>query len=377
MQRTAAIAELRVCSSRVQSLIESLFALVVATPARGLAPSVRDQVLHSDAATWQAALTALTPHKLFPLLSFRLREHDLFASVPAPAQRALSSVHNEVRSRNALLMLTLARILRLAATRGEPVLLLKGILLADSFYPDFSTRPMADIDLLSVRGHDEKLFALLGELGFRPSLHHTVQCHSITFMNREGVFCDAHRTLPILDSVPWHRVWSEVELTRVHGVKVLSLEPNMMVAHLVRHMYGHSDELGFVLLWVIDLLFVLRHYEGQLDFNRVHKLLGSDAAWAFLLRVTHLLASAGETVPPFLAKAARMVPPLTLGTVLRQRRITPWGLPHALGWARLAAHQLGLHRSERQVPQLNDLVLWPLDELAEYVAPPLARVSQR
>jgi hypothetical protein len=361
----------------VQSLIESLFALVVTTPARGLAPSVRHLIVHADADTWQRAVAALTPHKLFPLLSYRLREHDLLASVPAAVQRTLSAMHDEVRSRNALLMLTLARILRLTASRGEPVLLLKGILLADSFYPDFSTRPMADIDILSVRGRDEQLFSLLGELGFRPSLHHTVQCHSITFMNREGVFCDAHRSLPILESVPWHRVWTEVELTRVHGVKVLALEPNLMVAHLVRHMYGHSHELGFVLLWVIDLLFVLRRYEGQLDFTRVRKLLASDAAWAFLLRATHLLASAGEPIPPALAKSARMVPPLTLGTVLRQRRITPWGLPHALGWARLAAHQLGLHRSQRPLPLLPDLVLWPLDELAEYVAPPLARASQR
>jgi hypothetical protein len=361
----------------VQPLIDSLFALLITTPARGVAPLVRGEIVESGAQTWQRALSALAPHKVFPLLSFRLREHGLFDTVPADSQRVLSELHDEVRARNALFFLTLARILRMVSTRGESVLLLKGILFADSYYPDFSTRPMSDIDLLAVRGRDEVLFSILGEAGFRPSLHHSVQEHSITFMNREGVFCDAHRTLPLFDSLPWHKVWRETELKRVRGVPVLALEPNAMVAHLVSHMHGHAPDLGFVLLWIVDLVFVLRRFAGELDFQRVRKLLNDDGAWVLLLRMARLLDSAGEPVAPVLLHAARLLPPLTVGTALRQRRITPWGLPSALGWARLAAHQLGLHRSERPLPRLPDLVLWPLDELVERVAPPLARVSQR
>lgn len=357
----------------MQPLIDSLFSLLITTPERGLNPLVRREIAESGADTFQRALAALAPHKVFPLLSYRLQEHGLFDGVPADSQRALRELHDEVRARNALFLLTLARILRMLATRGETVLLFKGILFADSYYPDFSTRPMSDIDLLAVRGRDEELFATLGDAGFRPSLHHSVQEHSITFMNREGVFCDAHRTLPLFDSLPWHKVWRETELKRVRGVPVLALEPNAMLAHLVSHMHGHAPDLGFVLLWIVDLTFVLRRFAGELDFKRVRKLLGSDSAWALLLRMARLLDSAGEPVAPALLHAGRLLPPLTVGTALRQRRITPWGLPSALGWARLAAHQLGLHRSERPLPRLPDLVLWPYDELVERVAPPLAR----
>lgn len=361
----------------MQPLIDSLFALLLATPDAGLAPSARSIIAHSSDATWQRALDELAPHKVFPLLSHRLREHELLGAVPAEGLAVLQEMHDEVRTRNALLMLTLARILRLTAARGESVLLLKGILFADSYYPDFSTRPMSDIDVLAVRGRDTVLFTLLQEAGFRPSLHHTVQDHSITFMNREGVFCDAHRTLPLFDTVPWHRMWRTSELKCIRGVPVLTLEPNAMVAHLVSHMHGHAPEIGFVLLWIVDLVFVLRRFAGELDYKRVRKLVQSDAAWALLLRLTHLLESVGEPVAPELSRAARMVPALTIAGALRQRRITPWGLPNALGWVRLAAHQLGLHRSERPLPCLPDLVLWPLDELAACVAPPLARATQR
>jgi hypothetical protein len=358
------------------SLLEALFTLLLTTRERGLAPRTRAIIAGASEASWRRAVTVLAPHKVFPLLSHQLRAFDLFEGLPASAQEPLRAMHEDVRNRNALLMLTLARILRLLKERGESVLLLKGILFADSFYPDFATRPMGDIDLLAVRGRDEALFEILAEAGFRPSFHHAVQEHGITFMNREGVFLDAHRTLPLFVAEPWHRIRREVELARVRGVPVFALEPNAMVAHLVAHMRGHGPDLGFVLLWIIDLALVLRKYGSELDLPRVRKLIGSEDGWALLLRLAGLLQSAGEPLPRALVRAARTVPALSLSTVLRQRRIHPWGLPRALGWARLVAHQLGLHRAEeRPTPELGDLVLWPLDELSERIALPLARVG--
>jgi hypothetical protein len=360
----------------VKPLLEALFALLLTTRERGLGPRLRAILTDASEDEWRRAIALLTPHKVFPLLSYQLRAFGLFDRLPASAQEPLRAMHEDVRNRNALLMLTLARILRLLSSRGESVLLLKGILFADSFYPDFSTRPMSDIDLLAVRGRDEAMFAILTDAGFRPSFHHAVQDHGITFMNREGVFLDAHRTLPLFVSEPWHRIRREVELTRVRGVPVFALEPNAMVAHLVSHMQGHSPELGFVLLWIVDLALVLRKYASELDLHRIRKLLGSEDSWALFLRLARLIQGAGEPIPRALAKAARTVPPLSVSMALRQRRIHPWGLPGALGWARLLAHQLGLHRSEdRPIPELRDLVLWPIDQLSSRVAPPLARVA--
>jgi hypothetical protein len=361
----------------VQRLIDSIFTLMLTPRERPLPSDLASELTGSSEHSWRLALDLLAPHKVFPLLAYQLAGAGLLERVPASARARLVELQEEVRARNALLLLTTARLLHVAASRGEGVLLLKGILFADSYYPDFATRPMSDIDLVAVRGRDEALFALLADAGFRPSFHHIVQDHSITFMNREGVFCDAHRTVPMFDNVPWHRITREVELTRIRGVHALALEPNAMIAHLASHMHGHARELGFVLLWVIDLAFVLRHSAAEIELARVRKLIGDDAAWALLLRLLRLLASAGAEVPFAFLQAARALPPLTLAALLRQRRITPWGLPAPLGWARLFAHRLRLHRSDRPEPSLPDLLLWPYDELTARVSPPLARVISR
>lgn len=326
---------------------------------------------------WLAALELLAPHKVFALLAHQLTAFALWAQVPASARERLSAFHAEARTRNMLLLLTTARLLRMVEARGQSALLLKGILFADAYYPDVSTRPMSDIDLVAVRDQHEALYAILAEAGFRPSFHHMVQEHSVTFMNREGVFCDAHRTLPMFEAEPWSRLVRPIELRRVRGVHALALEPNAMVAHLAAHMHGHAREIGLVLLWVVDLAFVVRAAAGELDAGRVYRLLADDAAWALLLRLLKLIESAGGVIPPSFSALTRTLPPLTVAAVLRQRRITPWGLPAPLGWARLVAHRLRLHRSDRPEPSLHDLLLWPYDELAACVSPPIARMAAR
>lgn len=355
------------------TLLDSLFALLLSTPGRGLEPGPRSILAASSPETWQETLEQLAPHKVFPLLVHQLRQSGLLSLVPEAERKQLEALHAEVRARNALLFLTLARVLRLLEQRGETALLLKGILLADSYYPDFSTRPMSDLDLVAVPGREEVLFSLLAEAGFRPSLHHTVQAHSITYMNREGVFCDAHRTLPLFEGEPWESLVRETVLTRVHGVRALALEPHAMIAHLAGHMTGHASDLGFVLLWILDLAFVLRRDGAQIAPGRVRRLLADDVAWALLLRMVRLLERAGEPLPAAWKHLGRAVPPLSLAATLRQRRIIPWGLPGPLGWARLVAHGLGVHRSERPLPRSADLVLWPLDALSARVAPSIAR----
>lgn len=358
-------------------LIDSLFALAL-NPPDGVPPATVTRPLsESDEAAWDAALDCLAPHKLFALLAYQLRRAGLLEYIPQAASARLIEFQEEVQKRNALLLLTTARLLQAARKRGESALLLKGILFADSYYPDISTRPMSDIDLVAVRGRDDALFALLADSGFRPSFHHTVQDHSITFMNREGVFCDAHRTLPMFDAEPWHRVAREIDLQRVRGVRALALEPNAMVAHLASHMYGHARELGLVLLWVIDLAFVIRRSGRELSLERIQKLTAQDGAWALLLRLLRLLDGAGLEVPEGLLRRARALPPLSIAGILRQRRIAPWGLPAPLGWARLLAHRLRLHRSDRPEPSMPDLLLWPYDELTACVSPPIARVAAR
>lgn len=286
----------------------------------------------------------------------------------------LATAEREVRTVNTLLFVTAASVLRAVQARDAPPLVLKGLLFADSYYPHPATRPMSDIDLVAAPGQQAPLFEALAGLGFQRSTEHTPSPDGVTFVDARGLICDAHTRLRIFDGIPWSQLTQPRALVKLHGVTVLALAPNAMLAHLAVHMHGHLREIGLVLLWLLDIAFVLRRHAAELDVQSVRALCRSDAAFCLLLRTLKLLERHGERLPQAWARRASGLLPLTLPAVLRQRRITPWGIPRPKGFMRVLAHRAALRRYERfPLPHASDLLLWPLDELSLRAAPHLVR----
>lgn len=355
-------------------LIPSLVSVLFALPEQGLARRVREAVEGASAADIEAALHVLNVHKVLPLLAHQLSVFGLEKSLPEALRVSLFATKQLTGRKNMQLFLCAASILKLAHERREPQLALKGLVFADSYYPDPSTRPMGDIDLVSLRGRHEQLFRIVEDLGFCPSEKHDIQEDGVTYVNKQGLICDAHRTLRMFDPEPWEAIVRETELTKLRGVKVLTLEPNAAVAHLVVHMGGHLPEIGAVLMWLLDLAFVVRRHGPELEPARIRRLCGTDADWALFLRMLGFLESVGERLPPALSASSRFMPALSLGFILRQRRLRPWGLPGALGWLRLLAKGLDLKTYDKKPPiEPDDLWLWPVDEALNALAPRLVR----
>jgi hypothetical protein len=370
----------------VAPLVDALFDVLLATPALPISAAAREALAEADERSFAAALDELEPHKVFPLLDHQLEALGLAEQLPPRARARIATVRRQVRALNALHALSTAAALKAAVTAGEPLLVMKGFLFADSYYPEFSTRPMGDVDLVALPGHGEALFALLERAGFRPLENDHPQEHARLFAGPHGMKCDAHSALHMFDRQDFMALTRPIELSHVRGVRVLCLEPNAMLAHLVTHCHGHHKDLGFVLLWLIDIALVLRRHGREVDPDRVREILLSaeenpaatvltgDTRYGLFLRILGLLLAAGEVLGPALTERAHSVPPLTLGEVLRQRRIVPWHLPSARGWLRLAAHALDLRKNEHR-PEVAplDLVLWPLDRLNTRLARKFAR----
>jgi hypothetical protein len=328
-----------------------------------------------DEAAFEAALRALAPHKVGPLLRYQLAQAGLLDAIPSAARARLDEVHAEVQRLNRMLFLCAAQALRAAERRDASPCLLKGLLFADSYYPDPATRPMGDMDLVAPPGRSRALHEALEEVGFARVLDHVVQDHAVAFLNAQGVACDAHAYLEMFPDADWARITRPWSLRRLRGVTARALEPHTLFSHLALHMHGHSRELGLVLLWLLDIAFVLRRHGAEIDVLAVRAQIQEPAAWALLLRVLGLLSQHGEPLPAPWGPHVRKVPPLSLGAVLRARRVTPWGLPGPLGWARLCAHGLSLRDySHRAAPELLDLCLLPFDLLQEQVSPHLVRL---
>jgi hypothetical protein len=233
---------------------------------------------------------------------------------------------------------------------------------------------MGDIDLVPQPDRHEQLFRMVEELGFRPSETHHIQEDGVTYVNDQGLICDAHRRLSMFNGQPWESIVRPHRLAKLRGTTLLTLEPNAMVAHLVVHMGGHLREVGAVLMWLMDLAFVIRRHGSELDPRRIRVLCGSDSDWSLFLRILGFLAHQGEELPESLRASYRFMPPLSLGFILRQRRLRPWGLPGARGWLRLAAKGLELKQYETKPPiDAGDLFLWPMDEAINALAPQLVR----
>jgi hypothetical protein len=362
----------------LRSLAHRLLEALLARPEVGLSAAARAELSAANDAELCAALDQLAPHKVAALLAHQLGALALLERLPPVTRERLLAAEREVRTLNTLLFVTAALVLRAVQARGETPLVLKGLLFADSYYPHPATRPMSDIDLVAAPGHEAPLFEALEGLGFRVSTEHAASPDGVTFMDARGLICDAHTRLRIFDGIPWTELTVKRELVKLHGVSVLTLSPSAMLAHLAVHMHGHLREIGLVLLWLLDIAFVLRRHasdcQSESEVDRVRALCRDDAAFCLLLRTLKLLERHGEQLPGAWAQRASGLLPLSLSAVLRQRRITPWGIPRPKGFLRVLAHRAALRRYERfPLPHASDLLLWPLDELSLRAAPHFVR----
>jgi hypothetical protein len=350
---------------RNEPLTHALFRIAIARRDQPVPLHVTRRLARAQGAEWEQTERALAPHKIFPLLAHQLSHFDLLEVVPAETRARLLKTYQETRVMNGGLMVCAATALRALAKRGEHPLAMKGVIFANDLYPDVATRPMGDIDLVAAQGRHEALLEVLKALGYQPAPVQP-QDDAVIMVLPSGVRCDAHKALRMFDGEDWHLLTRETELARMKGVSVRMLEPSAMVAHLATHMGGHYDEVGPVLLWITDLIFVLRRFASEVDVARIARLTQSDRHWTLLLRMLVLLQDLDEPIPEDFKPLLSAVPPLSLAHVLRQRRTTPWGLPGPKGFLRFAAQRLSL-RDYRQRPALSgqDLLWCGVDTLAE------------
>ena len=138
------------------------------------------------------------------------------------------------------------RILDACRGRLAPPLLLKGIALCESVYPEPHLRPMRDVDLVVDAAEVPALTAVLAELGFRPEVsddryegHH----HARPMVHpRSGVCVEVHHRLFRLDGPLGAEPLFHPDNLRAHQVEavfrgrpVRRLSPEMQLLHVAAH----------------------------------------------------------------------------------------------------------------------------------------------
>lgn len=274
----------------------------------------------------------------------------------------MQSAYRQTQNNNVILLLTLNCILQVMRTHELNPVLWKVVVLVDSFYPDIGTRPMGDIDFAIAPNEMKTIIDIFKSLGFglQPDAETS---DAVYFTNQTGVVCDVHHRVRLFEGKESINLTIDLKPQRMSVPTMRLLEPNAMLVHLIVHMDGHRSETGFMLCWILDLVFVLRKWGTLLVLKQIEKLMPAHKHMASLFRILHFLKNEfGEKIPECLLKTAKKYEPLTLDEILRQQRLASWGLPHLRGWLRLVASQLGFRLKNKRPPlQISDLLFFSKD----------------
>ncbi|NEO97793.1 MAG: nucleotidyltransferase family protein [Symploca sp. SIO2E9] len=330
----------------------------------GLTTNARKQLSCATELEWKRTIATLALHRLLPLVFYSLQAYNLTDAVPHPYLAQMQTAYRQTRQKNTILLLTLDGILQAMAKHNLHPVLWKGVVLADSFYPDPGTRPMGDIDFAIPAEEMEAATTVFHSLGFklRPEAETS---DAVYFANKMGVICDVHHRVRLFEGKESINLITNLKPQHMKVATMPLLEPNAMIVHLIVHMDGHRHETGLMLSWILDLAFVLRKWGALITLEYIEKLMPAKENLVSLFRVIRFLEKEfDEQLPACLTQAAKKFEPLTLAEIFRQRRLALWGLPCPSGWLRLGASQLGFQlRHCRPQLQVDDLLMLPVDAL--------------
>ena len=244
-----------------------------------LSPEARERTLSLLACPlqWPLLLERARIFEVFPLLYAGLRTLD-FSGVPDPVRSEWTTIFRFNAIRNEILAIDLARILRMLADAGVPVIPLKGIGLAKSLYGDAALRACADLDILIPSKNVAEAFHLLLSSGYEPEFTQPRLLHLVarygrgcTMMTPQNHMCSY--ALELHCGLVWggplerellEEIWSDAARKSFCGVPTFALSAEWEFLYLAVHASRHG---GPSLKWLIDLDRLCSR--GAIDWEKV------------------------------------------------------------------------------------------------------------
>ena len=254
-----------------QSRLLALLRLPASDAAGNLPPA--------DAAAWEDVLRLARRQFVAPLVWSRIRAARLEGGVPGPVRTALERESRQNALRNLALIDQLARLVRALEDRGIPVLLLKGLHVAQELYRGLDERVIRDIDFLVRADRAADAANALRALGYSAMSRASVDERAILAVDMHlppmvgpGVApVEVHASLGLLDRTPaevMEEVWRRAVPVDLGPVAPLGLSREDLVLHLCVHAsYQHLFAAG--LRPCCDLAGAIDRWGTRLDWEAV------------------------------------------------------------------------------------------------------------
>lgn len=237
----------------------------------------------------------LASSELFPYLEingvagvlfYYLQKAGLQQLAPQDVYEALHDrFHFQIR-RNLACAAAAKIVFHLLQTAGIPFLVLKGIALAENVYPHFAMRTTSDLDILI---HKDDLIradlaltqagyqaqdstprqALLNPPGYLASLEYHKPGTAFAYIHLHWHLVNTSTpAIAFIKKVNMERIWEKSVIAKVAATEVRLLCPEHLTIYLCEHALrvGHSFDR---LILVCDILYAVKTYEAQFDWNTV------------------------------------------------------------------------------------------------------------
>jgi hypothetical protein len=264
---------------------------------------LRKLSLHVD---W-ARFSSIVPADLEPYLDHRARFSFPSLSVPTDLRESWSRARHAAALRHIRRQVELRGILRALEARAIPAVVLKGMVLAHTAYPEPSTRPMMDVDLLVPPDRLGAARQVLLDLGFRVPERYAIRPSTGANAGDPAAFplerpatrllIELHTELESQEPPFRHdseAIWKRSKLSLLGDVTARVLDSEDFLIHLAVHLSAHH-RFAKGLLPLLDLALLVELREAEWDWASMADLAQRTrtSGWLYLtLKLARELLSA-------------------------------------------------------------------------------------
>jgi len=226
---------------------------------------------------WQMFLTLATTQRVMPLLWHRLRQKRLDEAVPVETAEAFRDASRQNTLRNLRFYGELRRLLSALKPDGIPLILLKGIFLADAVYGNMGLREMNDIDVLARPTDLARIAEILTDMGYAPlhpiSVATTLKsAHHLPRMVKKGYAgFEIHWNLTCPDesySIDPGGLWERAVPVHNAGCDALTLSPEDLLLHVCLHT-SYQHQFAFGLRPSCDIAEMIARFGSTLNWQAI------------------------------------------------------------------------------------------------------------
>lgn len=264
---------------------------------------------------WGLLAAEAQRHQLSALTYRLLSQHPRSHGAPATILERLRPAYREAALHNAVLVRQTSQAASWLAARGIPVMLLKGMHLAQFVYAEPALRNMADVDIMVPRERLAEAERIFLDHGYgplpRPDLdEYCIWSNHLAKLTKPGA--------PVFE-VHWHierptssfqidldGLWARSRAATLEGIPVRLLGVEDLVLHLVLHGSYHHRFDRSALKGLVDIDAVVVRHRDEIDWNALAQRAAEWGAAGFLYTTLQLTVDILGT--PIPAAALRAIP---------------------------------------------------------------------